>query len=119
MLPKTRKLRARPVFADIFKGGKRFYGRYQTTYIVKTSGQSKFACVVSLKVSKSAVLRNKVRRWGFAAIAHLLPRLKDGYGVVLVFKAEALKAGFSEIAADITEVFQKAAIIPPPDLGRP
>lgn len=111
MISKARKLRGRGVFSDVFRGSKRVFGRYHTSYIVETSGQSRFACVVSLKVSKKAVLRNKIRRWGFAAIAGALPRIKDGYKVVLVFNAEAVKANFKVIKADVAEVFKKAHLL--------
>jgi ribonuclease P protein component len=111
MLPKARKLRDKQIFTGIFKGGKRIFGRYHTTYTLATSGQSRFACVVSLKVSKKAVLRNKIRRWGFAAIAGMLSQVKDGYVVVLVFKTEAVAADFNKIHTDIAEVFKKAQLL--------
>lgn len=111
MLPKSRKLRALDNFTVIFSGKKRFFGKYLSANIAKISGPSRFACVVSLKVSKKAVVRNKIRRRGYAAVRENMAKIRDGYGVMMIFKPEAVKVEFSELRHDILDVLSKAQVI--------
>jgi len=64
-------------------------------------------CVVSKKVSASAVVRNTIKRRLRTAIA---PRMKEaGGGTAFVFtaKREATDASFTDLKRDIDELFEK------------
>jgi ribonuclease P protein component len=69
----------------------------------------RFAIVVSKKVHKSAVGRNRIRRRLYEAIRHELPRLKPGMDVVLiVVSGEALAQSSADQAATLEQLFKEA-----------
>ncbi len=59
---------------DLFLSGKFF-----NLSIYKLGSISKFSFSVSKKISKSAVLRNKLRRLGYGAVQELLKDVKPGF----------------------------------------
>lgn len=111
MLPKSRKLRGKDAFSGISKGARRFSGRYFNLALKQTLGPSRFACVVSLRVSKKAVVRNKIRRRCFSVIGSHLARINKGYEAALFFKPGADAAAFAELEQDIKSVFSGAGIL--------
>ena len=70
---------------------------------------SRFAIVVSKKVHKSAVGRNRIRRRFFEAIREQLPDIKPGMDVVLiVVSGEALGMSYEDIQALVKQLFHEA-----------
>src|SRR6185503_8086225 len=104
MLPSSRRLRASEVRA-IIATGKVLRGDYLSIKYLKRSGPARSATVVSKKLAKTSVLRNKVRRWVYSALRHeLLPSGVEA--VVFVQKIPATKP-FSFIVADLTHLCSK------------
>src|SRR5690606_25462483 len=69
----------------------------------------RFAIVVSKKVHKSAVGRNRIRRRFYETIRQHLPRLKPGMDiVVIIVSGEALAMPFDEIDKTIEQLFREA-----------
>ncbi len=64
---------------------------------------SQFAVVVSGKISKKAVERNKLRRQIMEAIKKELSSLKKSYNMVVI--ARALDASYQELQDNIKDVF--------------
>ena len=63
MLPKINRIKKKKDFEIIFKKGASFRNNLFTLRFLKNSlGINRFGFVVSQKVSKKAVVRNKVRR---------------------------------------------------------
>lgn len=77
--------------------------------VIRTgSDLSRFGFVVSNKVSKKAVLRNKIRRRLRTSIGRRLGDIKPGYDVaVLVFK-EVLEMGFKDMDASVERLLEKS-----------
>lgn len=70
---------------------------------------SRFAIVVSKKVHKSAVGRNRIRRRFYEAIRHQLPEVKPGKDVVIiVVSGEALGLSFVETDQILRQLFTDA-----------
>src|SRR5690606_15401680 len=70
---------------------------------------SRFAVVVSKKVHKSAVGRNRIRRRFYEAIRHYIPRLKPGMDIVVVIvSGEALALPYDEISRTVEQLFREA-----------
>ena len=70
---------------------------------------SRFAIVVSKKVHKSAVGRNKIRRRFYEAIREQIPQIKPGMDiVVIIVSGEALSLPYSETYAVLQQLFQEA-----------
>lgn len=71
---------------------------------------SQFAVVVSKKVAKTAVLRNKIRRRCYSILRKVSKSLNNSYYVILFAKKGAEKATFAETEAQILEILKKAKI---------
>ena len=111
MLPKIRRIKDRHIFTDIYKSGRRTFTPHITLYFKKTDGFSRFACVISQKVSKKAVLRNKLRRRTYAIIKNHLSGIKEGYAIILVFKKGATDLTYSQLEGFVLEIFKKAKLL--------
>ncbi len=108
MLPKKQRVSTR-LFSEINKGSKKID---TPLFLLKArfvpQGQiSKFSCVVSKKVSKSAVSRNRIRRVFYSAIKNSLPKQAKGVVFVFYLKSEALQAKQKDFEKEIRNVFNK------------
>jgi ribonuclease P protein component len=95
VLPAPNRLRRREDFAKVYAEGDRHNGKYLRIRIYKAGNSnpgSSTACqigiVVSKKVSKKAVTRNRIKRQLRAIFRQLLSQLKQGLLIVVVVKAE-------------------------------
>ncbi|AKG24117.1 ribonuclease P protein component [Calothrix sp. 336/3] len=107
-LPKTHRLKSRQDFQAVFREGLRRHGLYMTLRALKPSSgkkpsldaasQNLFAeplipvrigISISTKVSKRAVVRNRLKRQISAAFYQLLPKLAPGWRLVVVVKPTA------------------------------
>ncbi|HLC69815.1 MAG TPA: ribonuclease P protein component [Patescibacteria group bacterium] len=75
--------------------------------------QLRIAVNVSIKVSKSAVKRNRVKRQTSEVIRLLLKAntIKSGYYLLVNAKNEALEKNYAEISEEIQLLFKKAGVI--------
>ena len=73
-----------------------------------TRANPRFAVVVSKKVHKSAVGRNKIRRRIYEIIRAELLRLKTSDTVIIVVSSEVLNMSYQELAHEISELFTSA-----------
>lgn len=72
---------------------------------------SRFAVVVSKKVLKSAVGRNRIRRRIYEIVRHELPRLSSGHDVViLVFSSEVAHMPHEELKLQLQDMFAEAGL---------
>jgi len=77
----------------------------------KDKKDSKFGFVVSTKISKEAVARNRIKRAMSESIRYLMTEVRPGYDVVLLAKQSALRASTDKIMREVRESLQKAKII--------
>ncbi|MDA0208073.1 MAG: ribonuclease P protein component [bacterium] len=71
---------------------------------------SRFAVVVGLKVSKKAVVRNRLKRQYRALLREMLPRLVGGYDVMLLVSKPALDSSYEELRTKFLHVVKKAGL---------
>lgn len=69
---------------------------------------SRIAVVVSTKVHKRAVVRNRVRRQIQAALQSLLSRLKPGKLIVITVKTSAIECDYYEFLQQLEQLLIKA-----------
>lgn len=72
---------------------------------------SRFAVAVGIKVSKSAVTRNRLRRQIRAALHDMLPDLAAGYDVMVLVRPEAARAKRGELIAHLTSALHKSPLL--------
>lgn len=96
-LPKAYRLKSRQDFQAVFREGIRRHSSHFTVRALKpalspeTSSPTalpvtKIGIAISTKVSKRAVVRNKIKRQMTAALHQLLPKLAPGWRLVLIVK---------------------------------
>jgi len=90
-------LRKKKEFELIFKTGRSSYDQLMGLKILQnTLTISRFGIVVSTKVSKKAVLRNRLRR----QIRYIItkhPSIKTGYDMVIIVLPAALEQPFADL----------------------
>ncbi|MDB9535474.1 ribonuclease P protein component [Dolichospermum planctonicum CS-1226] len=90
-LPKAYRLKSRQDFQAVFREGIRRHSSHFTLRALKPSPDTappatKIGIAISTKVSKRAVVRNKIKRRITAALYQLLPKLVPGWRLVLIVK---------------------------------
>ena len=112
MLPKKNRLKNKKDFERVFKQGKGFKEDFLFLKIAKNNlKENRFGFIVSLKVSKKAVLRNKVKRRLREIIKERLPEIKPGVDIVLIAQKGIEEKDFSEIRETINKLFGKVKIL--------
>lgn len=72
--------------------------------------QSIFSVVVSGKVAKRAVVRNKIRRRAYSIIRAALPNMVGGKKVIIFARAGAHNLSYPETAKEIKELLIAARL---------
>lgn len=85
MLPRSQKIQ-RKDFPLVKSKGKYFGNELFSAYVYNGTGGKKFAFSVSKKVSKKAVDRNRIRRFGYRAIKDVLAETLPGTTAIFFFK---------------------------------
>lgn len=66
---------------------------------------------ISKKVSKRAVVRNRIKRQLKAIVRHLLPRLESGLLMVILVRSEALTYEYGEFLQELEQLLVKAEVL--------
>nr|WP_174783531.1 ribonuclease P protein component [Dolichospermum sp. UHCC 0259] len=96
-MPKAYRLKSRQDFQAVFREGIRRHSSHFTLRALKPNlatepsldtapPSTKIGIAISTKVSKRAVVRNKIKRQITAALHQLLPKLVPGWRLVLIVK---------------------------------
>ncbi|MCC5615011.1 ribonuclease P protein component [Nostoc sp. CHAB 5836] len=113
-LPKANRLKSRKDFQAVFREGIRRHGSYLTLRALKPLCSTKpsletvtqttqateslrlastrIGISISTKVSKRAVVRNRIKRQITAVLSNLLPKLSPGWRLVFIVKPTATES---------------------------
>jgi ribonuclease P protein component len=69
------------------------------------AGCSRFGITISQKVSKRAVVRNRLKRQVRAALQVLMPQLKSGLWVVIILRAAAVQCDYWQFLRELEQLF--------------
>lgn len=112
MLASNLRLKKESDFKKVFSSGK---SSGSTLFVLKYAPNhlknSRFGVVVSNKVSKKAVVRNKLRRRIKAWLQTKQADITPGIDVVIIAKPSATKADLKKIRADLKKAFIRARIL--------
>jgi len=112
MLPKQYRLKKKKDFKLVFEKGKTFNNKFLFLKGAKNAlKNSRFAFIVSLKISKKAVVRNRIKRLLREAIREKLDDIKSGFDVVIIAKPEIVNKNYREINKEIEGLLKKAELI--------
>ena len=112
MLKQENRLRRDKDFQRVFKHGKSVFDEACGVKFEKNEYQdSRFAVVVGIKVSKSAVIRNKIRRQYQEIIRLNLKKLQPGFDVVCLTSKKAINLDYSEKEGRLLKTLSKAGLL--------
>jgi len=107
MLPKPNRLKKQKEFEYIFKNGKTIKGKYFFIRIVPSSQDyCRIGFIVSKKVAKSAVLRNKIKR-RLRAAAREFRNILGSYDIIFIAYPNIKTASYQEIKKDLESIIAK------------
>ena len=112
MLPKENRIKKKKDFELIFKNSKSFKNNIIVFKIAKNKlGLNRFGFVVSQKVSKKAVLRNKIKRRLSEIFKTEINKIKIGTDLILIALPGIEKKPLLEIKESIVDILIKANLI--------
>lgn len=131
-LPSIRRLKRRQDFDCIYRHGTRVTARHFVLRALPDASRAKggegkaeslkldpcvaaqpsrFGVSVSLKVSKRAVVRNRIRRQVQAAIQQLLPQIPDGWLILVSARAAAVECDYWQFLRELEQLLTRAEVI--------
>jgi ribonuclease P protein component len=117
-LPSQHRLKRRQDFDWVYQTGIRRRATHLHVVAVQapnplTGGpiESRFGISISKKVSKLAVVRNRLKRQLKAALRSLLPRLQPGWTVVIVVRSSLIACDYWQILRELEQLLRKAEVI--------
>ena len=101
-LPSKYRLSNSNEIKEVFKRGQILdSGFFQVRFIPAAPGLKKFAFIVGLKVSKKAVIRNRIRREVSEIIRLNISKIKPGYFIVILVKPQAANGEVKNLKEDL------------------
>ena len=118
-LPKANRLNHRRDFFAVYEQGMR---RHSPHLILRalltvptdkslTNEPTRIGISISQKVSKKAVIRNRIKRQIRAAFRELLPDLPGGWKIVIVVKPKASECKYEHFLRELKQLLIEAEII--------
>lgn len=112
MLAGENRLRKEKDIKTLFAKGKSVFGvlcgiKMRSNNLATT----RFAVVVGSKVSKKAVVRNRIRRIIQAELSLIFPKIKPGFDVMILVRPVAKDAAPVDIRRQLKDVLFKAKLL--------
>lgn len=118
-LPKPHRLRDRRDYRAVYAQGIRRYSPHLTLFALdcrETKGAdfspaSSFGISISKKVSKKAVVRNRLKRQIKGVIRSYLQEIEPGWKIIITVKPQAIKCKYEHFLRELEELLKQAKII--------
>ena len=119
-LPKANRLRHRHDFRKVYQQGKRCSGKYLVLRCIQNVSVGKgetllpppqIGISISQKVSKKAVVRNRIKRQIRAIIRDFLPQLPSGQKMVVIVKPQAHRCKYEDFLRELKELLMKSEVL--------
>jgi len=121
-LPKPHRLRHRKDFSAVYQDGRRFKGRHFALIVLpsrheklregsQSASPSQIGISISQKVSKRAVIRNRIKRQVQGVFQAFLPRLKPGLKLVVTVRSSAVGCEYKEFLQELEELLHRAEVL--------
>lgn len=108
MLPKSNRLKKKKDIEKVFRGGKTAReGFIIFKFIENNLKKSRFCFVVSQKISKKAVLRNKIRRWMSEIVRRKIKELNKEIDAIFVALPGIENKNFGEVKRTVESLLKK------------
>ena len=117
-LPKPHRLKNRQDYRAVYAQGIRRYSPHLTLIALQESNagkkclsQTTFGISISKKVSKKAVVRNRIKRQLKGAIRTYLKEIEPGWKVVILVKPKAIECKYEHFLRELEELLKQTKII--------
>ncbi|MGF1542185.1 MAG: ribonuclease P protein component [Pleurocapsa sp.] len=121
-LPKLHRLKKRRDFRAVYEQGIRRYSPHlilrawlttdpKQSSVTDHVNPTAIGISVGKKVSKKAVIRNRIKRQIAGAIKELLPSITPGWQVVIIVKSEAIECKYEHFLRELNQLLTEATII--------
>lgn len=112
MLPRKFRLTKKSDFQKVFKTGKKFSGRYYLLSVLfdENLANPKVGIVVSNKISKKAVERNRIKRLLREVVQGYVSEISKKASLVFLAKKPVLEASGEDVANEVKYLFKKGDI---------
>ena len=119
MLPKENRLTDDYDFRRVKRLGKSYHCPLFKLSVArrKTVGSSRFGFVISKKIDKRAVVRNRIKRLLRQAVRENLEKIPEGFDIVFVVRPNIVGKSYEEINIEFNKVLSKVSF-PWPRLGQ-
>ncbi len=110
-LPKRYRLTSNKEFAQVYQTGRQASTQHLVVKLINSPGEqpsrgcSRFGITVSQKVSKRAVVRNRLKRQIWATLTQLMPRLRSGLWIVVVVRSAAVECDYWQFLQELEQLF--------------
>ncbi|MEM2954991.1 MAG: ribonuclease P protein component [Candidatus Nanoarchaeia archaeon] len=112
MLPKRFRLTKKKDFEKVLKSKKFFSEKFIFAKVIKNELRiSRFGFIVTLKISKKATERNRIRRQLHEIIRNNLDQIKKGFDFVFIVRPEIKNKSFKEIKESLLNLLLKEGLI--------
>jgi ribonuclease P protein component len=117
MLSARYRLRRRQAFDQIYQQGRRQSGSVLSITCLprpegsSSSQSSQLAVVVSKKVSRHAVGRNRIKRRLRAVIREVLPDLEPGYWIIISARPSCADRSYPDLKVELQRLLKKAGVL--------
>ncbi|MEO0948625.1 MAG: ribonuclease P protein component [Cyanobacteria bacterium J06641_5] len=115
-LPAVHRLRDRRDFRRVYGRGTKHHSRHLILRALAPTGVSpareptQVGITVGRKVSRRAVVRNRIKRRIRAGLRLLLPKTEPGWKLVAVVKPEAIGCTYADFLQELEQLLAKAGI---------
>lgn len=108
MLKTEQRLRRQKDIDAVYLSGRKGYTSFiRIIFLQSKRPESRFAVVVSNKVSKLATDRNLIKRRIRSIISGLTSRLVKGYDIIVIVQPKALTLSHEQLFKTIDDLFSK------------
>lgn len=109
MLPKANRLKKKKDIKRVLKEGETFKEDFLILKMIKNGlKNSRFAFIISQKISKKAVLRNKIKRRLRELVRLKIKKIKGGWDLIFLGTPGLEEKDFWELEEVINKLFKKA-----------
>jgi ribonuclease P protein component len=118
-LPKANRLKQRQDFDRVYQSGKRRRATGLHLVVLRQLPKTdslevlpiQVGISISKKVSKRAVVRNRIKRQLKAIVRQFLPHLESGLRMVILVRSEALTYDYGQFLQELEQLLKKAEVL--------
>lgn len=115
-LPKQHRLRRYQEFKQVYQQGNRYYGKWLVLRVLPTvdsqqATPTRIGISVSQKVSKKAVVRNRLKRRIRAACRQLLPEISPGCKIIVGVRPGSQECEYGDFLQELRQLLAQTEVI--------